>query len=984
MDNTEFYRLLFGKCKDCSVTLMTLPGKQIEHYPAGEAEKVAEDAAKLGASTNTYISVWPRRKDIPPGVRGVSEDTQYATCLFADFDVTGPAHKEPNLPPTKEAVLEHLKSMDKPPTVIVDTGYGLDPFWLFTEPVLLDSDSTRELANAILQGFGKHLMQGCKERGWVIDNVFDPARMLRAPGSKNFKLEEPVPCRILWESGTFYAIEDFADYYEPPQLPPSEPFEVDERTVGSAGRIMEHCLALRKMEDDPESISEPLWRALCTNVVLTTDGSEKFHEWSSPYSNYRYEETEYKIQRAITAKKPCTCAYIHEGLGFACPEGGCGVKAPVVLAMYSQEEQLQNLLDKEDLSVPEIFDPYSLKLLSYAKNKCISEYVQFKLRVKKLGISTRDFERAVKSHAYVPPTSAAQDFSGEPTEIRLEGIDLNNAMEPTGYTLSLEDGVEATHFDESGIVHSCLCPEPLVITRRLVNIDTGQEQVELAFFRNDRWKYLAAPRSNIFNKSTIIKYADSGLPVTSDNAEGVVRYLCVYERENADAIPFTRSINRIGWFGKEFYPCVVQGTVLYEDEGTDGEGIVKSICEHGDYNQWLETAKTLRQSLFARAQIAAAFASPLLEPLQMRVIIIHIWHSTRSGKTAGLKFSLSVWGDPLKLMGNFNSTAVGLERRAGTLKHLPLGLDELQVLNEKRLSASMIVYSLGNGYGKTRGAKNGGLQDVSTWRNCIISTGEQPLSNESSMDGVDSRVLELYGPPIEDPEFGRSVHQISESNYGFAGKRYIEYLIETVLPQKGKLQADYAKLREGIKVHFDMLCLGDPGVHLDNIAVLSLADEYAGESIFGQSEEQAHKEALQFGISLLTNAKSLEKEDVVERAWSFVQDWVAANRKRFAQESVPCYGSIEPNHVYVISTNLRQALEENGFSYTKCIKGFQDRGYIETVVDSEGKRRSQIQKKIQGVNIRAICANLCLANVMPAEDDFFGDTIQPLTAQTAS
>ena len=103
MDNTEFYRLLFGKCKDCSVTLMTLPGKQIEHYPAGEAEKVAEDAAKLGASTNTYISVWPRRKDIPPDVRGVSEDTQYATCLFADFDVTGPAHKEPNLPPTKEA-----------------------------------------------------------------------------------------------------------------------------------------------------------------------------------------------------------------------------------------------------------------------------------------------------------------------------------------------------------------------------------------------------------------------------------------------------------------------------------------------------------------------------------------------------------------------------------------------------------------------------------------------------------------------------------------------------------------------------------------------------------------------------------------------------------------------------------------------------------------------------------------------------------------
>ena len=124
-------------------------------------------------------------------------------------------------------------------------------------------------------------------------------------------------------------------------------------------------------------------------------------------------------------------------------------------------------------------------------------------------------------------------------------------------------------------------------------------------------------------------------------------------------------------------------------------------------------------------------------------------------------------------MGNYNTTAVGLERRAGTLKHLPLGIDELQSLNEKRLSPSLVVYSLGNGYGKTRGAKNGGLQDVPTWRNCIISTGEQPLAPENAMDGVNSRVLELYGPPVASPDIGRKVHQISECNYGFAGRRYI-------------------------------------------------------------------------------------------------------------------------------------------------------------------------------------------------------------------
>ena len=983
MENSELFRVLFEKCKNSKATLMTLPGKQITHYKAEDFISLANNAARLGANTNNYFSVWPRRENVPDGLRGQSDDTAYMTCLFADCDIAGPAHTEQGLPATKDEVQEYLQSRDKPPTVIIDSGYGLYPLWIFKDPFPLAEPSARDKAFGILRGFGNRFIQTFREKSWALDNVFDPARMLRAPGSNNFKLTDPAPCRILWESGIFYAVEDFENYYELAPVAETTALSFDERAIGSAERIMDGCLFTQKMRDDPDGVTEPEWKAVCSNAALTPDGAEKFHDWSSLYSGYSFKETDYKISRAVEAKKPCTCAYIHEKLGFPCPEEGCGVKAPVVLALYSKEEQLQILLSKEELTIPELFDPYSLNLFSYAKAKCISEYVQVKQRLKKLGVSVRDFERAVKSHAYTPAPDAAQDFAGEPSVIQLDGIDLNGAMEPCKYSLSMEDGVESSYYDESGVVSVCLCPEPLVITRRLENIDTGQEKIELAFYRNERWKYLVAPRSGIFSKNSIIKYADSGLPVTSDNAEGVVRYLSAYERQNTEVIPFTRSINRIGWFGKEFYPCVFKGDVIYEDEGSDGEGIVKSICENGDYKLWLKTAAALRQSLFARGQLAASFASPLLELLKMRVIIIHIWHSTRSGKTAGLKFALSVWGDPLKLMGNFNSTNVGLERRAGTLKHLPLGLDELQVLNEKRLSASMIAYSLGNGYGKTRGSKNGGLQDVPTWRNSIISTGEQPLSNESSMDGVDSRVLSLYGPPIEDPEFGRSVHQISEENYGFAGKQYIEYLIGQVLPQTNKLQSDFAKLRDGIKAHFDMLCLGDPGAHLDNIAVLALADAYSAQSIFELSEEQAISEAQQFGIALLTNAKSLEKEDVIERAWSFVQDWIAENRKRFSQDSIPCYGTVDPTHVYIIGTVLRQALEESGFSYSKCIKGFQERGYIATNTDSEGKNRSQTQKRISGVNLRVICANLSLANSMPPEDEFLGEPIQPLVGRPA-
>jgi hypothetical protein len=37
-----------------------------------------------------------------------------------------------------------------------------------------------------------------------------------------------------------------------------------------------------------------------------------------------------------------------------------------------------------------------------------------------------------------------------------------------------------------------------------------------------------------------------------------------------------------------------------------------------------------------------------IEQLQHRTVLGHWWHNTRSGKTAALKFCLSVYGDPIK------------------------------------------------------------------------------------------------------------------------------------------------------------------------------------------------------------------------------------------------------------------------------------------------------------------------------------------------
>ena len=948
MTNREYYELLL-RSKDGIITVTAFGkngGKQISR--CSSAEEIEEVVSAHLEGYNTYIDPNLRRTDLPSGLRGGDEDVTVVNCLTADVDIRGPAHTEQKLPETTGDALKPLEEFP-PPTMLIDSGYGVYGVWVFKEPIPIAIDADREKVEQVFSGFGKAVMQAYEAAGYKIDNVFNISHLFRVPGSWNNKLDSPAECRILENSGIFYTLEDFVAYRDTTLQPEKIPFEADERVVGSADRIMDGCLFCRKMLDDPNAVTEPEWKAQGSNIVLAADGTEKFHEYSSLYNGYSMEETDYKIRRCLEAKKPCTCRYIRENLGFPCPEGGCGVKAPVVFALLSKKEQLEAVLQKERLSAGEIYDPYLLRLAAYAKNSLPAEYGKMKLKIREIGVSLRDFERAVRAEA---EAMAEPEFEIEPTEINLEGLQTPGAMEPQGYRISIEEGVNSICYENGVGFPVNLCHEPVVISRRLENIDTGRERLVLSHYRNHRWKEIVAPRSVVFNRNKLVNLSDNGLPVSTDNAEGLVRYLTAYETQNSKVIPFVRSIDRIGWVGNEFYPCAVKNEYVYE--GEDADHLVSAITESGNYDLWLRTATELRKNPFARAIMAASFASPLLELLQHRVIILHVWHSSRSGKTAALKFALSIWGDPMKLMGNFNSTAVGLERKAGTLKHLPLGLDELQVLNEKRLSPSLIVYSLGNGYGKTRGSRNGGLQDVPTWRNCIISTGEQPLSAENAMDGVDSRVLELYGPPTADAEQGRIIHQISERNYGFAGKRYIEYLIGNILTNKENLRQNYETIREKLQTGFE----GDPGAHLDNIAALALADCYASVSLWNMTIEDAFAEAVSLGATVLKNVKSLEKEDVVERAWHFLIDWVATNKTRFETTITACYGKIETGKVYIIAAVLRQALEDGGFSYTKSIRGFRERGYIEVFSNAEGRENTQCQKKIQGINVRAVCLRL--------------------------
>ena len=657
----------------------------------------------------------------------------------------------------------------------------------------------------------------------------------------------------------------------------------------------------------------------------------------------------------------------------------------------TNRSMIDSYLSNPPLSVETALSENFLSLAAWAAQNDLLYYTRMRDAVPK-NIGMRNFEREVRKRQQALNAAV---HSSTLALLSLKGINTPGMLVPEGWTVN-SHGITHLEMMFGELRPVPISAEPLFVSAKLVNVDDGTEKLEITFRRNGKYKKLIAPRADMLNKNAVIKYADDGIPVSSNNAGKLTHFIYEFEAINSKAIPIRRSIRRAGWIGNEFYPYSLKNGIAAQTDGSETERILAALESSGSEETWMSLAVTLRTMPFARALLAASFASPLLEKLQHRVIYFHIWYSSKSGKTAALKFAISVWGDPKVLVSKYFSTIVGMERWAGTLKHLPYAMDELQTLNQKRLSVNDIVYTLGNGSGKTRGRVGSGLQKVETWRNCILSTGEQPMTTDSSMDGVNTRLMEIYAAPLatapnipsfsdtldtassgmpfigsEDENsassnvdimntdtFAQQLHQVSEENYGFAGEKFIRFVVS-------KLENDNNDAGNPIKVDYKRIRaeFNSTNIHTDDVAVLALADYYASIAVFGIDEPVAFEEAIMLSNQLLGNLEANKPQGSIESAWQFVCGWVSSNRAQFVTGKEgyavsSALGKIEQQQVFVIVRELNDALENAGYSARKCIKGFQEHGYIESFPDAAGIKRSQTGRRIQGVYTKVYALNL--------------------------
>lgn len=533
----------------------------------------------------------------------------------------------------------------------------------------------------------------------------------------------------------------------------------------------------------------------------------------------------------------------------------------------------------------------------------------------------------------------------ESLKVQSGTVYIDNVTNFTGQPMELNAGDweadDAGIYKKNGFNDEMACPHPIMPVERLVNIDTGEEKLVLAFRKGQIWRKTIVSKIILASTNKVTDLAGQGIAVTSQTARAFVSYISDLENLNYDIIPERKSIGRCGFIADEGFSPFVEGLIF--DGDANFKGMFEAICSRGSVEKWLSIAKEVREmSLTARILLAASFASPLLDPLNCLPFFVHLWGvDSGTGKTVALMVAASVWGDPTigAYVKTFDGTTVGLEKTAAFLNNLPLCLDELQLAKDLKGRTNFDVYKLAQGVGRTRGNRAGGVDLTPTWRNCILTTGESPLTGQAAGAGAVNRVLDIEcrsaQAVIRD---GMRISSIIKRNYGFAGRIFVEELY-----QPGVLEQVTERYRQLFQQLNDMDTTEKQAMAA---AAIILADELACRWIFQGTERPLTIEQIS---EFLASRAAVSAGD---RGYQYLCDWVTQHSNQLVgrSDTIEVLGALDGNRAYIIRSVFERILQDAGYSTAAMISYLKQEHLLET----RGRANTK-GKRINGLPTECFC-----------------------------
>lgn len=312
--------------------------------------------------------------------------------------------------------------------------------------------------------------------------------------------------------------------------------------------------------------------------------------------------------------------------------------------------------------------------------------------------------------------------------------------------------------------------------------------------------------------------ADGGLRLKSKS--GSIDYLIDYLRSCAPDRRFI-IVDRLGWHknkdGKLFFALKDKVIGQSQEEiifnSTAPDEALPALEVSGTAEEWRDNVANLcNYSTRATLGVCMAFAAPMARLLDVPTFGIHLKGKTSRGKSTVACIASSVYGRFSSYKKSWQGTQIGMEGLAYNYNDLLLPLDEISNIDPK--DVSNVIYAIGNEVDKNRGAKNGLNRTTKTWREVVLSTGEETVTemlrkaNLKAQAGLEVRMPSINAQATDDEEMGvnesfpagynaQSYKELLEGNckkyHGAVFERWIEFLI-TLDPDN--LREEYTRFRD--------------------------------------------------------------------------------------------------------------------------------------------------------------------------------------------
>lgn len=646
------------------------------------------------------------------------------------------------------AVKEFIKQHKLPRPIVVNSGYGLHYYWI------LDATVPRNMWEAL----SHRLRDVAVESGLIVDaSVFEASRVLRIPGTYNYKKEGlKSDVSVLDSKHDVTPYETWKTLLGAPEPKEDRDFiprrlsplmeSMFENRVKRFKTIMVKsgegvgCQQLVHCFQNQEDISYNLWRSALSIAAHCVDKDAAIHRISERHPNYTQGETEAKAGD-IGGPHFCT-TFERENPGGCegCPNQG-KFKSPIMLGTeIAQAEEFDDGDGEEEdggvsQTYPTLPEPYFR-----AKSGAIY------LRV----FGEEEEPQLVYENSIYVVKRMRDPLHGEVALIRL-------------------------HLPRDGVAEFTVPLSVIVVKERLreelakQGVAAGNKQMDMLI----GYLILSVKNLQVTHKAEIMRTQFGW----TDNDTKVV----IGDRE-----------------------VTVEGT-FYSPPSSATKTIVESMAPVGTLEKWKEVfnlygAKGLEPNAFAAL---SGFGSLLLKFTGISGAMINLIHSSSgSGKSTVLYVANSIFGHPRELASIWKDTFNSKMHRLGVMNNVLNTIDE--ITNTTPQEFSDLVYSISQGRGKNRmkASTNEERINLTSWQNLTLCSAnasfyEKLGAIKDSPDGESMRLLEYRIEPstIISMELGKEMfdHQLLE-NYGHAGEIYASWLLNNLDEAKNTLRQVQAKI----------------------------------------------------------------------------------------------------------------------------------------------------------------------------------------------